>query len=233
MPEYLTKEEVRQWRSSLERITLEEFARRLGKVINEEKDTNDVVDKVMKDFKFDDSVKEEYQTRVEKITGIAQEAILREREIVNNFIPKSAASSQKTINEIAQTVLPKKEEPQKSDEVRAKELEQKTETKTTAKKEKSKTEKSQPKVKEKIEQLASANNDYDFPVNLKKAFTAREQIVFDHLYNNKNTVVYAKDLAELLGLPRDYIYKYIKGIRAKMEQDILSNAEKGGFVLHV
>ena len=37
MPEYLSKEEVRQWRSSLERITLEEYAARLGKTIEEEK----------------------------------------------------------------------------------------------------------------------------------------------------------------------------------------------------
>ena len=37
MAEYLSKEEIRQWRSSLEKITLEEFALRLGKKIKEEK----------------------------------------------------------------------------------------------------------------------------------------------------------------------------------------------------
>ena len=37
MPEYLTKEEIKQWRSSLEKITLEEFAARLGKTIETEK----------------------------------------------------------------------------------------------------------------------------------------------------------------------------------------------------
>ena len=37
MSEYLSKEEIRKWRSSLERITLEEYAARLGKVIQEEK----------------------------------------------------------------------------------------------------------------------------------------------------------------------------------------------------
>ena len=47
MPNYLTKEEIRQWRSSLEKITLEEFAARLGKVVEESKPTNDVVDIVM------------------------------------------------------------------------------------------------------------------------------------------------------------------------------------------
>ena len=47
MPNYLTKEEIRQWRSSLEKITLEEFAARLGKTVEENKSTNDVVDIVM------------------------------------------------------------------------------------------------------------------------------------------------------------------------------------------
>ena len=47
MPNYLTKEEIRQWRSSLEKITLEEFAARLGKTVEESKPTNDLVDIVM------------------------------------------------------------------------------------------------------------------------------------------------------------------------------------------
>ena len=37
MPNYLTKEEIRQWRSSLEKITLEEFAARLGITVEETK----------------------------------------------------------------------------------------------------------------------------------------------------------------------------------------------------
>ena len=49
MAEYLTKEEIKQWRSSLEKITLEEFAARLGKTIEEAKPTNDLVDMVMND----------------------------------------------------------------------------------------------------------------------------------------------------------------------------------------
>ena len=40
MSEYLTKEEIKQWRSSLEKITLEEFAARLGKQIEEAKAKN-------------------------------------------------------------------------------------------------------------------------------------------------------------------------------------------------
>ena len=47
MPEYLSKEEIKQWRSSLERITLEEYAQRLGKVICEEKETHDVIDEMI------------------------------------------------------------------------------------------------------------------------------------------------------------------------------------------
>ncbi len=42
MPNYLTKEEIRQWRSSLEKITLEEFAARLGKEVEESKPTKTV-----------------------------------------------------------------------------------------------------------------------------------------------------------------------------------------------
>ncbi len=48
MSEYLSKEEIKQWRSSLERITLEEYAQRLGKLIKEEKRAQDVVDVVVK-----------------------------------------------------------------------------------------------------------------------------------------------------------------------------------------
>ncbi len=48
MSEYLSKEEIKQWRSSLEKITLEEFAARLGKKIEEAKPTNDLIDIVLK-----------------------------------------------------------------------------------------------------------------------------------------------------------------------------------------
>lgn len=227
MTEYLTKEEVRQWRSSLERITLEEFARRLGKVINEEKSTNDVVDKVMKDIKFDDSVKPEYQTKAEKINVIARETLVREKEIVNSVKPKSVnvepVSKVESKTELEETIVSEEKEVKKS--VKAPKIQPKKEEKV---------EKQTKKAAKTVKSVETkASSDDDFPVVLKKCFTAREQVVFDHLLANKNTVVYAKDLAELLGLPRDYIYKYIKGIRAKMEQDVLSNAEKGGFVLKV
>ena len=68
-------------------------------------------------------------------------------------------------------------------------------------------------------------------VVFKKALTDREQKVFDYFAANKNKIVYAKDLATLLDLPRDYVYKYIKNLRAKIDGEALKNADKGGFVL--
>ena len=53
----------------------------------------------------------------------------------------------------------------------------------------------------------------------------------NYFLNNKDTVVFAKDLAQLLQIPRDYVYKYIKTLRAKIEGDNLRNAESGGFIL--
>ena len=67
----------------------------------------------------------------------------------------------------------------------------------------------------------------------KKALTDREQKVFDYFLENSNKIVYAKDLAALLELPRDYVYKYIKNLRAKIDGENLQNADKGGFVLSV
>ena len=66
---------------------------------------------------------------------------------------------------------------------------------------------------------------------LKKALTDREQLVFEYFVNNINKTVFAKDLALLLDLPRDYVYKYIKNLRAKIEGNRLQNVPSGGFIL--
>lgn len=66
---------------------------------------------------------------------------------------------------------------------------------------------------------------------IEKSLTDREQLVFDYLLNNVGKTVFAKDLAKLLDLPRDYVYKYIKNLRAKIEGDKLKNVPSGGFVL--
>ena len=70
-------------------------------------------------------------------------------------------------------------------------------------------------------------------VVFKKALTDREQRVFNYFFEHKNSIVYAKDLATLLELPKDYVYKYIKNIRAKLEGGTLQNAEQGGFQLTI
>ena len=58
-------------------------------------------------------------------------------------------------------------------------------------------------------------------------------MIFDYLLKNKGVIVYAKDMAALLELPRDYVYKYIKNLRQKLNQDVLFNADNGGYVLKV
>lgn len=191
MPEYLSKEEVKQWRSSLEKITLEEYAARLGKVIEEEKHTNDLVDIVLKDQTVMTKVDNLSQTRGEKISSIAQRAFEREKEIA----PKQVSSSKKIVED-------------KNKKVEKSSL-------------KIETLEARPTLREEVRLVFS------------KALTDREQMVFDHFLNNKNQIVYAKDLAKLLDLPRDYVYKYIKNLRAKIEGERLQNADNGGYVLNV
>ena len=76
-----------------------------------------------------------------------------------------------------------------------------------------------------------AHDFYEINIVLKKSLTDREQLVFEYFLNNVGKTVFAKDLAELLELPRDYVYKYIKNLRAKIEGDKLKNAPTGGFIL--
>ena len=90
MPEYLTKEEIKQWRSSLEKITLEDFAKRLGKEIEEDKHTNDLVDIVMKHSSTVTTSKIDSNSSIERISSISQKASSREREITpSSYAPKT------------------------------------------------------------------------------------------------------------------------------------------------
>lgn len=197
MPEYLSKEEVKQWRSSLEKITLEEYAARLGKMIEEEKQTNDLVDIVLKGQPVMSKI-DDMSARGEKISSIAQRTFDREKEISNapfavsvneKKAPAKSLKEEKTIVKAEKIEAPKKSESiSLRDEVR---------------------------------------------LTLNKALTDREQMVFDYFLNNKNKIVYAKDLATLLELPRDYVYKYIKNLRTKIDGDKLQNADNGGYVLSV
>ena len=205
MPNYLTKEEIRQWRSSLEKITLQEFAARLGKEVEESKPTNDVVDIVM-------SRGTSSNTNISVNDGfskIAERAFERERQISHTpFSINRKELLSKSKNQAA---------PKKS----AKEdlVVEKTEPALIEK---------SNSVLEKVEEFSAKK---DVQITLKRALTDREQLVFDYLLNNVGKTVFAKDLAKLLDLPRDYVYKYIKNLRAKIEGDKLKNVPSGGFVL--
>ena len=165
MPDYLTKEEIRQWRSSLEKITLEDYAKKLGKVISEEKETNDMIDKVMT-HSLNSMQTSEYQAPSERLQTITLKTMFEHKE--------------------------------------------------------------QPKTKEEVSVALDCAD-----ITFKKPLIPREQMIFDYLLKNKGVIVYAKDMAALLELPRDYVYKYIKNLRQKLNQDVLFNADNGGYVLKV
>ena len=204
MPNYLTKEEIKQWRSSLEKITLEEFAARLGKEVEESKSTNDVVDIVMTKGTSSNTG----SNLNDGFSRIAERAFVRERQISHtpfsitkkDIIEKANSSvkeEQKAdINKKINSVLMKNQQSQKS-----------------------------------IIEAVEEHINKEPQIALKKSLTDREQMVFDYLLNNIGKTVYAKDLAKLLNLPRDYVYKYIKNLRAKIEGDKLKNVPSGGFVL--
>ena len=75
MSQYLSKEEIKQWRSSLEKITLEEYARRLGKILEEDKQTSDIIDIVMQNEKRLYTSREN-NTAKQKILKVAKKIII-------------------------------------------------------------------------------------------------------------------------------------------------------------
>ncbi len=193
MSEYLSKEEIRKWRSSLERITLEEYAKRLGKVIQEEKHDDSLVDSVM--FRSLNAMStDKYAVKTEKIQTLAIKSFNKEKEISEKKEVKAVAKKVEPEKKVAPAPVKEKEMP-----------------------------------KEKLVKEAIENINISF----KKALTNREQLVFDHFLENKNTIVYARDLAKILELPRDYVYKYIKNLRSKLNEDVLQNADNGGYLLKV
>ncbi len=207
MSEYLTKEEIKQWRSSLEKITLEEYAARLGKQIEEAKQTNDLVDIVLKGKSYMSSTPSSSMTisRAEKINSIAERSIEKERQMTSETrsIEQAKRVKKETVKATVEEAKPVKKEAPIAEKP----------------------------IVENIEEPASIQEEVQ--IVFKKALTDREQLVFDYFLKNKNQIVYAKDLASLLNLPRDYVYKYIKNLRAKIEGENLKNAEAGGFMLTV
>lgn len=140
MSAVLSKEDVVNWRRTTERITLEEYARRLGKVISEEKETNDLHD------------------------------------LMNR----------------------KKEEPQ-----------------------------------EQVVAEIKAETTPEIKISFKEKLNKREEMVFNYFFKNKKKTVFAKEIATILNLPNDYVYKYIRNLRKKIDSNLLVNAENGGYVLQV
>lgn len=164
MSQYLSKEEIKQWRSSLEKITLEEYAKRLGKVLEEEKQTSDLIDLVMQNEKRLYSSKEN-KDKKKQVLKVAKKTQEIQKEILDN-------QNQNTL-EYAKSVL-----------------------------------------------------------ICKKPLTQREDLVLEHFVKHKGEIVYARDLAAILNLPCDYVYKYIKNLRTKISQNVLENAQKGGYIFN-
>ena len=210
MSEYLSKEEIKQWRSSLEKITLEEYAARLGKKIEEAKPTNDLIDIVLKGKPVVSSEDNWEKPHAERLSAIAERSYEREREIA----PSPFSIHKMVADETTVKVEKAEKTPAKKKTTAKKSPLSKTSKKSTSK------------------ELTSDLRD-EVRVVFKKALTDREQKVFDHFAANKGKIVYAKDLAALLDLPRDYVYKYIKNLRAKIEGEKLENADKGGFILKI
>ena len=226
MSEYLSKEEIKQWRSSLEKITLEEFAARLGKKIEESKPTNDLVDIVLKGQPVISTADDWMPSKAERLSTIADRAYEREREISPS--PFSVSNLRIDNEDAAKTKIEKKTPAKNSKSIKnATVKEHKTQAVKPVKKATS---------SKSTKTAASETKDIlreEVRIVFKKALTDREQKVFDYFLENNNKIVYAKDLANLLELPRDYVYKYIKNLRAKIDGDKLKNADKGGFILNV
>lgn len=222
MPNYLTKEEIRQWRSSLEKITLEEFAARLGKTVEESKHTNDVVDIVMSKGTSSNS----NNNISDSFSAIAERAFARERQL--SHTPFSISKNDmKVTSSNTEDLKPSAKENSIKSMVGKALAKTSTDEKDKINEIKS-IENAKDSLLDKVEEFSSKA---DVNIVLKKSLTDREQMVFEYFLNNIGKPVFAKDLAELLDLPRDYVYKYIKNLRAKIEGDKLQNVPSGGFIL--
>lgn len=240
MSEYLSKEEIKHWRSSLEKITLEEYAARLGKKVASEKQTNDLIDIVFKGKAVVSSEPVYGSSQTERLSSIAERAFEREQQIA----PTPFSIHRITVQDDVKDTEIKKEAKAKA---KAKDKSAKTNKTSSTKNEKVtakinkavKEEQLKPVKKAAAKTVKTTVAPKKAPKSLreevqyvfKKALTDREQKVFDHFAKNQGQIVYAKDLAKLLDLPKDYVYKYIKNLRAKIDGEKLENADKGGFIL--
>ena len=172
MPNYLTKEEIRQWRSSLEKITLEEFAARLGKSVEESKPTNDLVDIVMSKGTSSNT----NNNISDGFSAIAERAFKRERQI--SHTPFSISKKEMVEDSSIAKKSPKKEESIKSIVNKALKTDKKSDKLVEAAKEDS--------LINKAQELSSQN---EINIVLKKSLTDREQLVFEYFLNNINKIL--------------------------------------------
>ena len=243
--EYLSKEEIKKWRSSVEKITLEEYAARLGKKLQEEKKTNDLADMLYTHFNPSQMPKDyDTVTKLEKIDLTPKAPASKSKKVSktidefeddldidgdmmfdeesDNFDEQPVLKEPK-VNKVSEPKAKVKESAVKEKKVSAKE----EPVKKAAKEKKAEApKKSKPNKKEEpVNKFAELN------ITFKKALTDREEKVLAYFVEKRGEIVYAKDIAELLDLKRDYIYKYIKNLRAKMAVDLIANADNGGFKL--
>lgn len=210
MANYLTKEDIKKWRSSLERITLEQYAQKLGKEIPEEKETFDIVDIVLEhnNNHLSDDIDMSYTG--EKISVFAN---LPKSEKITKVVSLEEMKKTKVVEE-----------------------KRKRGTKFLANASQSHKPEANNKNVEKIKSSSKERkpkNVFDDSI-LLKPLTSREQVVFDIFRMNAGEIVWAKDLALKLELPRDYVYKYIKTLRSKLKDaSMLENSEKGGYIFRV
>lgn len=166
----LTKEEIMQWRRSTEKITLEEYAQRLGKLIQEKKETNDLHDILLK--------KQENPQIEEENIIIKKEA----KDAINEIAKKAVEKAEQLVEKAAKQEQPSELEPK---------------------------------------------------INITKKLNKREEVVFNYFCKHRKQKVSVNDLANLLELPNDYVYKYIKNLRSKLAGDVLVNIESGGYMLNI
>ncbi len=245
--EYLSKEEIKKWRSSVEKITLEEYAARLGKKLQETKQTNDLADMLYTHFNPAQTPKDyDVVTKLEKIDltpkapsakGKKASKILDEYNDLgmdDDMLLDDMDDFEEKADKI-EIKVEKKVEPKakpKAETVKEKKTAAKEDA---APKKKPAKEKKAADTKEKKSKTAAKdaglNAFSELNITFKKPLTDREERVLSHFVEKRGEIVYAKDIAELLDLKRDYIYKYIKNLRAKMSTDVIVNADNGGFKL--
>ncbi len=249
MSEYLSKEEIKKWRSSVEKITLEEYAARLGKKLQEEKKTNDLADMLYQRFNPAQSpANYDTMTKLEKIDLTSKapspktkkqssqldddlgdfdvdDDLMFEDDLEMDIKPEKPAKKEKTPTTKEPVKKEKKETVKagKKEELTAKEEKPVKEAKTAEEK--------KPAKKLEKAPVEIPSNFANLNITFKKPLTDREEKVLAHFVDKRGEIVYAKDIAELLDLKRDYIYKYIKNLRAKMSTDLIANADNGGFKL--